>query len=182
MLEEIRDKIMTRPDHLLQADIDAQRASMGLAEQTDPTFVLCRYCGNYVRPESECWNVSMSRTCKTATNQSAAAQVPSSARAGGELAEQTASHSTLAAGLTWWAISVRATLFPLDFFYWRMSKSRGYQTDTDTWLIEGVAYSGAALRWLAKAQGEIYRVTRTGETVTLESIDAELYERIGYEK
>jgi hypothetical protein len=70
--------------------------------------------------------------------------------------------------LPWWALTMRAMLFPLDFFYRRMSRTRGYQWENDTWLIEGVTYSGAALRWLSKAQGETYRVTRTGETVTLE--------------
>lgn len=69
-----------------------------------------------------------------------------------------------------WALLVRAILFPLDFFYWRMSQTRGYQVLTDTWVIEGVTYSGTALRWLAEAQGETYRITRTGETVTMERV------------
>ena len=33
-----------------------------------------------------------------------------------------------------------------------------------------MTYSGEALRFLAKAQGETYRVTRTGETVMLERV------------
>jgi len=72
--------------------------------------------------------------------------------------------------LPWWALTVRAVLYPLEFFYWRMSQHTGYQWQNDTWLIEGVTYSGAALRCLAAAQGETYRVTRTGETVTLERV------------
>ena len=77
--------------------------------------------------------------------------------------------------LPWWALTVRAVLFPLDFFYWRMSQTRGYQWEKDAWLIEGVTFSGAALRNLAAAQGETYRVKRTGETVTLERVhNAEL--------
>lgn len=72
--------------------------------------------------------------------------------------------------LPWWALTVRAVLYPLDFLFWRMSQTRGYQLQSDTWLIEGVAYSGEALRWLAKAQGETYRVTRAGDTVTLERV------------
>jgi hypothetical protein len=72
--------------------------------------------------------------------------------------------------LPWWALTTRAVLFPLDFLFWRMSHARGYQWQNDTWLIEGVTYSGAALRRLAGAQGEMYRVTRTGETVTLERV------------
>ena len=33
--------------------------------------------------------------------------------------------------------------------------------------LKEMTYSAVAMRWLAKAQGETYRVTRTGETVTL---------------
>lgn len=72
--------------------------------------------------------------------------------------------------LPWWALTARAVLYPLDFLFWRMSQTRGYQWQNDTWMIEGVTYSGAALRYLAKAQGETYRVTRTGDTVTLERV------------
>lgn len=72
--------------------------------------------------------------------------------------------------LPWWALIVRAVLYPLDFLFWRMSQARGYQWQNDTWLIDGVTYSRTALSWLAKAQGETYRVTRTGETVTLERV------------
>ena len=72
--------------------------------------------------------------------------------------------------LPWWALAVRAVMYPLDFFYWRMSKATGYQWQNDTWLIEGVTYSGSALRWLSEAQGETCRVTRTGKTVTLEIV------------
>jgi len=72
--------------------------------------------------------------------------------------------------LPWWALAVRAVLYPLDFLFWRMSRTRGYQCENDTWLIEGVTYSAKALRWMARAQGEVYRVTRTGETVTLEKV------------
>ena len=72
--------------------------------------------------------------------------------------------------LPWWALTVRAALYPLEFFYWRMSQRIGYQWQNDTWLINGVTYSGEALRLIAKAQGETYRVMRTGETVTLERV------------
>lgn len=72
--------------------------------------------------------------------------------------------------LPWWALTVRAVLFPLDFFYWRMSKTTGYQLENDTWLIGGVTYSAKALWLLARAQGETYRVTRTGEKVTMELV------------
>ncbi len=70
----------------------------------------------------------------------------------------------------WWALTVRAVLYPLDFLFWRMEKSRGYQLENDTWLIYGITYSGAALRWMATAHGETYRITRTGNTVSLELV------------
>jgi len=70
-----------------------------------------------------------------------------------------------------WLLVIRAILYPLEFFYWRMSKTRGYQFESDTWIIDGVRYSGAAMRTLAEAQGETYRITRTGECVTLEYLE-----------
>lgn len=69
--------------------------------------------------------------------------------------------------LPWWALTIRAVLFPLEFFYWRMRKRTGYRWEDDTWLINGVRYSGEAMRWLAKAKGETYRIERTGDTVTM---------------
>ena len=72
--------------------------------------------------------------------------------------------------LPWWARWVWATLYPVDFFYWRVGQTTGYQPDRDVWLIKGVTYSGSALRRLAKAQGETYRITRIGETVVLEQV------------
>lgn len=69
-----------------------------------------------------------------------------------------------------WALTVRAVLYPLDFFYWRMSRVTGYQWQSDTWLINGVTYSGEALRLLSKAQGHTYRVTRSGTTVKLDRV------------
>jgi hypothetical protein len=72
--------------------------------------------------------------------------------------------------LPWWAITIRAIIFPLDFIYWRMSKSRGYQWKNDTWIINGVRYSGKALYWMSVAQGETYRIRRDGKTVTFEQV------------
>ena len=60
--------------------------------------------------------------------------------------------------LPWWALTVRAVLYPLDFFYWRMCQSRGYQWQSDTWLIEGVTYTGTA----RDLQGDTNR--RDGDT------------------
>jgi hypothetical protein len=69
-----------------------------------------------------------------------------------------------------WAIAVRAILFPLDFFFWRMSQVKGYQWETDTWLIEGVHYSNEVFRSLADSAGELYQVRREGKIVVFECI------------
>ena len=73
--------------------------------------------------------------------------------------------------LPWWALATRAILFPLDFFYWQFSRAVGYQWESDTWLIEGIRYSGRMLRLLSKSQGELYLVTRIGEIVTIERVN-----------
>ena len=72
--------------------------------------------------------------------------------------------------LPWWAATAWAVLYPLDFFYWRMSQGTGFQPESDTWLIDGVTYSAKALRLFSEAQGETFRVTRVGEVVTLERV------------
>lgn len=71
-----------------------------------------------------------------------------------------------------WLIVIRAILYPLDSFYYKMSENRGYQWKSNTWNIHGVRYTDEALRTLAEAQGETYRITRTGDCVTLERLDA----------
>jgi hypothetical protein len=71
-----------------------------------------------------------------------------------------------------WLIVIRAILYPLDSFYYKMSENRGYQWKSNTWNIHGVRYTDEALRALAEAQGETYRITRTGDCITLERLDA----------
>jgi hypothetical protein len=70
-----------------------------------------------------------------------------------------------------WLLVIRAILSPLDTFYWLYGSRNGYNPQYDEWRIHGVRYTGAALRALAEAQGETYRITRTGECVTLERLD-----------
>ena len=71
-----------------------------------------------------------------------------------------------------WLVVVRAILYPLDTFYWWYGRQNGYNPQYDEWRIHGVRYTGDALRNLADAQGETYRITRSGEVVTLERVDA----------
>lgn len=72
--------------------------------------------------------------------------------------------------LPWWALAARAVLYPIDFLFWGLSATRGYQPATDTWLINGVKYSGRSLFLLAHADGETFRVTRSGDTVIFERV------------
>ena len=69
-----------------------------------------------------------------------------------------------------WLQVIHAVLYPLDYLYWRLGEARGYQWESDTWVIEGVRYSGEALRALAAAQGEVYKITRTGDCITVARI------------
>ncbi len=66
---------------------------------------------------------------------------------------------------------LKAILYPLEWFYWHMGKARGYQYESDTWDIEGIKYTGKAMRLLANSQGETYRITRVGYCITLERVD-----------
>lgn len=71
-----------------------------------------------------------------------------------------------------WLLVVRSILYPLDFLRWRLGMKNGYQFESDTWVIGGVRYSTRALLMLAKAEGGVYRITRTGDTVSLEIVTA----------
>ncbi len=68
-------------------------------------------------------------------------------------------------------LALRFCLFPLDFLRWRLAEKIGYDPFSDTWAIHGIRYSGEALRHLANANGEIYRIRRDGDIVTLERMD-----------
>jgi len=69
-----------------------------------------------------------------------------------------------------WALVLRAVLFPLKALHRCMGKNHGYQWETDTWLIEGVKYSGKAMRALANADGETYRIRCDGDCLVVEMI------------
>jgi hypothetical protein len=73
--------------------------------------------------------------------------------------------------LTPWLLAVRAVLYPIQFLRWRANLSEGYQPSSDTWMINGVRYSARMFHYIAEAQGETFRITRDGETVSLERLD-----------
>lgn len=72
--------------------------------------------------------------------------------------------------LPWWALLVRAILFPLDFFYWRMSRCSGHQWETDTWIIGGARYPERSLRKIASSSGDAFLIVRKGDLVTFEKV------------
>tara|TARA_R110000782_G_scaffold187844_1_gene277972 strand:+ start:464 stop:745 length:282 start_codon:yes stop_codon:yes gene_type:complete len=80
--------------------------------------------------------------------------------------------------LSRWLLVVRAVLFPLDTFYWRMSKTRGYDWQTDSWNIEGVRLSGASLRMLSKAAGGFYQIDRDGDLILIELASVDVLKRL----
>ncbi len=55
----------------------------------------------------------------------------------------------------WW---LKAVLYPLRFFYWRMGQDWGYQYERDAWRIDGVDFSRRMLSMLGHADGEVYRI------------------------
>lgn len=69
-----------------------------------------------------------------------------------------------------WLLCVRAVLFPLDTFYWKMSEAMGYDPVHDVWRIEGVTYNAEVLSDLARSQGDTFRVTRVNNTIVLRKI------------
>jgi hypothetical protein len=70
-----------------------------------------------------------------------------------------------------WLRGLRWLLFPLDSFYWNMRKTRGYQFETDTWLINEIQYSGEMLFQLSKINNGVFRIISDGKTVTMRRID-----------
>lgn len=74
--------------------------------------------------------------------------------------------------LSGFLLVARACLFPLQFFYWSMSRGEGYCPHDDTWLIGGVRYSAELLHQFARADCQVVRiVAREGELVTVEVIE-----------
>lgn len=69
-----------------------------------------------------------------------------------------------------WALAVRAVLFPLQFFYWRMSGHIGYQWDRDVWLIDGICFSGSSLCNLAASNGRIYEFLIQGDVLIIQEV------------
>jgi hypothetical protein len=66
---------------------------------------------------------------------------------------------------------IKWVLFPIDSLFWYLSEYRGYQAVNDTWVINGVCFSGRGLMAISEAQGETYKITRNGSLLTFEKIE-----------
>lgn len=76
-----------------------------------------------------------------------------------------------------WALTIKAILFPLQFFYWKMGRYTGYQWEADAWLIDGIMFSSAFFKAIANADGETLRIKRDGDSVALERVADEQHQR-----
>lgn len=72
--------------------------------------------------------------------------------------------------MPFWALCLRAVLFPLEIFYWQMNQHYGYNWQTDVWNIAGCKFSGPSLRYMAQAQGKTYKITQSAGVVTLQLV------------
>ena len=70
--------------------------------------------------------------------------------------------------LPFWQRVVYACLFPLQYFYWRMSEKHGYDLQTDTWCIHGVKFSGIFFRHFAVGEDGVVRIVKEKGLVTIE--------------
>jgi len=69
--------------------------------------------------------------------------------------------------LPWYLVLARAVLYPVDSFQWFVCTNSRYDIRTDTYIIGGVRFSYKALMALAHSDGEIFRVHRAGEWLTV---------------
>lgn len=66
---------------------------------------------------------------------------------------------------------IKSILFPIGFLRYILSINHGYDWRSDIWNINGVKYTGKALRSIANSQGEIFRVIKKGEYVEMVRVD-----------
>lgn len=67
--------------------------------------------------------------------------------------------------------AIRWVLYPLETFYWSMGRSRGYDWQTDTWLIGGVRFSTDFFMALNESIGDTFMVVRENSVLSFMRID-----------
>lgn len=79
-----------------------------------------------------------------------------------------------------WALAVHAVLYPINFFYWRVSATRGYQWQSDSWRIHGARFDDKDFYRLAKLRSPVHcLVTVEDGTVQFTVVkDSRLTERL----
>lgn len=69
-----------------------------------------------------------------------------------------------------WLLAVRAAIYPIEFLQWRLTRWHGWHYESDEYRLYGIRISQSVVRALAESDGEVYRITRHGEVVTLERL------------
>ena len=57
-----------------------------------------------------------------------------------------------------WIMFIYAILFPLKYFYYRISKGEGYQVESDTWKIHGYTFSSEFFIHLAYGGDDSFKI------------------------
>ena len=70
-----------------------------------------------------------------------------------------------------WLRAVYATLYPLEYLRWHLTRWHGWNWESDTYRLYGVTFTCGAIRTLTSANGEVYRITKKDDVVTFERVD-----------
>ena len=74
--------------------------------------------------------------------------------------------------LPWWALGLRALLFPLEMLGYLLTRANHYDVMADIYVIHGVRYCGKVFRvFAAPDEKYLYRIVRNGDVVTIERVE-----------
>jgi len=74
--------------------------------------------------------------------------------------------------LPWWALGLRALLFPLEMLGHLLTRPNHYDAATDTYIIHGVRYHGVLFRvFAAPDEKYLYRIVRNGDVVSMQRVE-----------
>lgn len=66
-----------------------------------------------------------------------------------------------------WLVVVHCILFPLDGLRHWLKQSQGYDLMLNQWTIYGVKYSDAFFYHMSRASGQVFRIERIGDSLTV---------------
>lgn len=78
-----------------------------------------------------------------------------------------------------WAVALRFVLMPLDSLACYFSSKRGYQVETDTWLIGGVKYTGRFFYDIANSPDVAFRFEKQGDALMVTRIELDALRKDG---